>query len=111
MVYIFLSDVKSNYQLYDIEAFPRSYPYLIMEKATINDITYSKLRCDEDNISFYIFNINGNNYVESNYDDTTIEKVSNNRFKVKYGNITNMLDIKKNTYTIGKSVINCKILY
>ena len=54
LAYMFLKDIKNNYQLYDIEIYPRVYPYLEKEKTTIENVTFKKIRCDEKNFILYI---------------------------------------------------------
>lgn len=109
--YTFLDKLKNNYQLYDIELYPRVYPYLKLEKASINDVNFSKIECSEMKIKIYIFNINGNNYVECNYDDTTITKKSNVLFELSYDNQKDLVNIDKNTYITGDKTYKCTIIY
>ena len=66
--------------------YPRVYPYLQKENAKINDVIFKKIRCEELNINFYIFDINEKNYVESNYYDIIIDRISNDEFLIKYQN-------------------------
>ena len=111
LAYLFLKEIKNNYQLYDIEIYPRVYPYLEKEKATIENVTFKKIICDEEKISFYIFNINENIYIESNYDDTIVTYKEKNVYEVKYENQIDLLDISNNTYIMNDVVYECKELY
>ena len=111
LAYLFLKEIKNNYQLYDIEIYPRVYPYLEKEKTTIENVTFKKIRCDEEKISFYIFNINENIHIESNYDDTIVTYKEKNVYEVKYENQIDLLDISNNTYIMNDVVYECKELY
>ena len=109
--YTFLDKLKNNYQLYDIEIYPRVYPYLKLEKATIDDVKFSKIECSEMKTKINIFSIKGNNYIECNYDDTIINKKSNSLFELSYGKQTDLVDIDKKTYTTKDKIYNCTIIY
>ena len=62
-------------------------------------------------ISFYIFNINTNTYIESNYDDTIITYKEDNIFEVKYGSQTDLLNLSNNTHIMNNVIYECKELY
>lgn len=109
--YIFLDKIKNNYQLYDIEIYPRVYPYLKLEKATIKDVDFKKIECSEKSTKIFIFNINGNNYVECNYDDTIINKKSNNIFEFVYDNQVDVLNLENITYKSGNQIYKCTNIY
>lgn len=111
LVYTFLKDVKNNFQLYDLEIYPRVYPYLKQENAKIEDVNFSKISCDELKTKFYIFNINGNTYVDINYDDSTMVKKTNTLFEVRYGNNVDILDLSKNIYIVNNVEHQCKVVY
>lgn len=111
LAYMFLKEIKNNYELYDIEKYPRVYPYLEKEKQTIENVTFKKIRCDEAKIIFYIFIINGNYYIESNYDDTTIKEVSNKVYEIRYSDQIEILDLNNNTYEKDNSKYNIVEMY
>lgn len=111
LAYTFLDNIKNSYQLYDIEMYPRAFPYLKKENASIKDVNFEKISCEEENIKFYIFNINNITYVESNYDDITIHKMKNNEFEVKYGNETGILNLESNLYEINNVKYRVEKIY
>lgn len=111
LAYIFLNTIKNNYQLYDIEIYPRVFPYIKKENADINEVDFEKISCEEENIKFYIFNINKNTYVESNYDDTTIHKINGDEFQVKYSDQVGILNIKNGSYEINDKKYMVKKIY
>ena len=109
--YVFLDRIKNNYQLYDIEIYPRVYSYLKLENALITDVKFSKIECFEMKTKINIFSIKGSNYIECNYDDTIINKKSNTLFELSYGDQTDLVDIDKRTYTTKDKIYNCTIIY
>ena len=109
--YTFLDEIKNNYQLYDLEIYPRVYPYLKLEKAKINDVDFKKIECSEKSTKIFIFCINGNNYVECNYDDTTINKKSNTLFEFVYNDQVDILDLKNKTYKSNNQTYKCIDIY
>ncbi len=109
--YTFLEEVKSNFELYDIEMYPRVYPYLEKEQTTIDKVEFRKVACEEANIQIYIFIINGHYYLESNYDDTTIVDKGNCIFEVRYGNQVETLNLNDNTYIANDNKYQIKELY
>ena len=111
LAYTFLDSIKNNYQLYDIEIYPRVFKYIKKENVDIKEVDFEKVSCEEENIKFYIFNINNNTYIESNYDDTFIFKINNDEFEVKYGNESGILNIKNGTYEINNKKFLVKKLY
>ena len=111
LAYTFLDNIKNSYQLYDIEMYPRVYPYLQKENAKINDVIFKKIRCEELNINFYIFDINEKNYVESNYYDIIIDRISNDEFLIKYQNQIDKINISVNKYWHNSHEFNCNIIY
>lgn len=111
LAYTFLDNIKNSYQLYDIEMYPRVYPYLQKENAKINDVIFKKIRCEELNINFYIFDINEKNYVESNYYDIIIDRISNDEFLIKYQNQVDKINISVNKYWHNSHEFNCNIIY
>ena len=111
LAYTFLDKVKNNYQLYDIEIYPRVYKYLKEENAQLEDVDYEKLRCEEEKISFFVFNINNNIYIESNYDDTTVTRINENEFEVKYADQRGILNIANDTYEINGNSFHVKRVY
>ena len=111
LAYTFLKSVKNNYQLYDIEIYPRVFPYLKKENASIQDVNFEKVSCKEEKISFYIFHIKNNTYVESNYDDTKVDRINENEFEVKYGNERGILNLKNNFYEINNLKYDIKKIY
>ena len=111
LAYMFVENIKNNYQLYDIESYPRVYPYLEKENATIEDVDFGKRICEEENIKFFVFNIKGKIYIESNYDDTTVSEISENLFEVTYADQRGVLNIKDNTYEIGGNKFEVKQIY
>lgn len=111
LAYTFLDNIKNNYELYDIEIYPRVYPYLEKENAKIEDVNFEKIICEEERIKFFIFKIKDNIYIEANYDDTKVEKISKDEYEVKYGNEKAILNIKNNTYEINNIKYNVKKIY
>lgn len=111
LAYTFLDKIKNNYQLYDIEMYPRVYKYLENENTTIKNVDFEKISCEEEKIKFYIFNINDNTYIESNYDDTIVNRINKYEFEVKYGNQRGVLNIEKNIYEINNVRYNIKKIY
>lgn len=111
LAYTFLDKIKNNYQLYDIEIYPRVYPYLKLENALISDVNFSKIECSEMKTKINIFNIKKNNYIECNYDDTIINKKSNILFELSYDKQSDLVDIDKNTYIVNDTTYNCTIIY
>ena len=111
LAYFFLREINSNYQLYDIEIYPRIFPYLLQENSTIEKAKFRKIRCDEVNTTIFIFTIKGHNYIETNYDDTSVCKINNNVFELKYGEQVDKVDIKNNIYEINGDKLACKVIY
>lgn len=109
--YTFLNKLKNNYELADIEIYPRVYPYLKQEKTTIDKVEFKKIRCEEIKMNVYIFNINGNNYVECNYDDAIIKKKTNTLFEVTIYDHTGILDLEKKIYTTPNKEVKFFDLY
>ena len=74
-------------------------------------VDFGKRICEEENIKFFVFNIKGKIYIESNYDDTTVSEVSENLFEVTYADQRGVLNIKDNTYEIGGNKFEVKQIY
>ena len=82
-----------------------------LENAQIQDVSFSKLECPQTKTKIYIFTINGNSYVECNYDDTTINKKSNTTFEFVYGDEIDIVDIVNKEYKKNDESYNCKTIY
>lgn len=111
LTYTFLSEIKNNYQIYDIEAYPRAYKYLKINNTNFDDLIIEKYKSNETKTSFYVFKIDDDIYVETNYDDTTVKRIQDNLFEVKYGNNVDLFDLKNKKYIVNNVEYYCDKLY
>lgn len=111
LAYTFLPNIINNFHLYDIELYPRSYKYLEMNNSNIDNLRVEKYECEKVNTRFYIFHINDNVYVETNFDDTSVKHISNNMYEVKYGNNHDIFDLGNKKYIMNDVEYTCKKVY
>ena len=83
LCYRFFDSIPNNFFLYDIELYPRLAQYL-NEDDDIDSIKYQKIRCENQDINFYVFTIGSDRIIECEYDNVNVEQEEENLYKVTF---------------------------